>query len=185
MKVIISGLTASGKSTLAKGLSDELRVEYFSASSKLRELMPPKDFEYWETKKGLDAVKFRLKNPRYDRKLDDYIVNYVKSHDNIILDSWVASWKVNDKNAIKIYLKADIETRAQRVSQRDGVKLSDALRFMKEKDKLTSKIYLNLYKIKIDSDLTPFDLVVNTSRTSAEALKNLCFNYIINSRKPK
>lgn len=179
MKIIISGLTASGKSTLAKGLSSDLGMGYFSGSSKLREIMPPKDFEYWESKKGLDVIKFRLKHLKYDRLLDDYILKYVKSHDNIVLDSWVASWKVNEKDTIKIYLKVDLETRARRVSERDQMEYEAALKFMKEKDKLSSKIYYTLYKIKISGeDLMPFDLVVNSSELSIEQLKSICLDYI-------
>ena len=69
MRIIISGLTASGKSTLAIGLSHELELEYFSASSKLRDILPPKDFQFWESKKGIDIVKFRLKNPKYEKSI--------------------------------------------------------------------------------------------------------------------
>jgi predicted cytidylate kinase len=179
MKIIISGLTASGKSTLAKGLSSALGMEYFSGSTKLREFMPPKEFEYWESQKGLDAIKFRLKHPKYDRLLDNFILKYVKTHDNIVLDSWVASWKVKDRDAIKIYLKVGLETRARRVSERDSIDYDSALRFMKEKDKLSSKIYFNLYKIRIGGeDLMPFDLVVNSSDFSIDELRDLCLGYI-------
>ncbi len=183
MRIIISGLTASGKSTLAIGLSHELELEYFSASSKLRDILPPKDFQFWESKKGIDIVKFRLKNPKYDKRLDDYIIKYVKAHDDIILDSWVASWKVNDEKTIKIYLKADLETRASRVANRDKISLTDAVKFMKEKDKLTSLIYYKLYGIEIQKDMAPFDLVLNSGRLSIDSLKDVCLSYILSIGK--
>lgn len=185
MKIIISGLTASGKSTLAKGIAAALGFEYFSGSSKLREIMPPKDFEYWESKKGLDVIKFRLKHLKYDKLLDNYILGYVQSHDNLVLDSWVASWKVKDENAIKIYLKVDLETRAMRVSERDNIDYDAALKFMKEKDRLSSKIYYTLYKIDISNGMKPFDLVVNSAKLSIEDLKSICLNYIERRLKNK
>ncbi len=183
MKIIISGLTASGKSTLARGISEELNLKYFSASSKLREIMPPRDFEFWESQKGLDVVKFRLKNLKYDRLLDDYILKYVKEHDNLVLDSWVASWKINDEKTIKIYLKVDLETRAWRVSQRGNMGYGEALKFMKEKDRLSAKIYYTLYKIKIAEDMLPFDLVINSAALSVESLKKVCLEYIVKRMK--
>ena len=52
MKVIVSGLTASGKSSVSKDIASNLSIDYFSASSKLKEILPKKDFEVWESKKG-------------------------------------------------------------------------------------------------------------------------------------
>lgn len=178
MRIIISGLTASGKSTLAKGLSRSLGLEYFSASSKLREIMPPREFEFWESQKGLDAIKFRLKHPQYDKALDNYIIRSVKKKRSIILDSWVASWKVNVPGTIKIYLRVDLEERARRVSKRDSIPLGSALKFMKQKDRLTSKVYSDIYGIDIVNDLTPFNLVVDSTNMQIKELRKLCLNYI-------
>ncbi len=178
MRIIISGLTASGKSTLSHGLSESLGLEYFSASSKLRELMPPREFEFWESQKGLDAIRFRLKHPQYDKALDNYIIRNIKTNDNIILDSWVAPWKVNVPSTIKIYLKVDVEERARRVSKRDGIESASALKLMKEKDRLTAKVYKNIYSIDIIKDLTPFNFVVDSTHLQKEELHKLCLNYI-------
>ncbi len=178
MNVIISGLTASGKSTLARNIAADFNLTYFSASSKLRELLPPKEFQFWESKKGIDAIKFRLSHPKYDKLLDSYIIKYMSENDNLIIDSWVASWKVKDDRTIKIYLKATIEERARRVSGRDGVDYKNALDFMKTKDKLTSKIYKQVYDIDVISDLTPFNLVVDSTKLDAEVLKTVCETFL-------
>jgi cytidylate kinase len=177
MKIIISGLTASGKSTLVAGLSNQLDFSIFSGSSKLREFMPPKLFDFWESKKGLDALKFRLAHTKYDRRLDDYILEYAKNNDNFILDSWTASWRIKD-DAIKIYLKADLKIRAARVSERDQIPFASAIKFMKEKDKLSIKIYKKLYNISIDTDTAPFDLVIDSGTLSISDLRDLCLDYI-------
>ncbi|MCL5009412.1 MAG: cytidylate kinase family protein [Candidatus Parvarchaeota archaeon] len=178
MRIIISGLTASGKSTLARSLSKSFKLEYFSGSSKLKELIPKEHFEFWESKKGLDAIRFRLKHPQYDRSLDNYIIKNIKARDNLILDSWVASWKVNLPGIIKIYLKVDIKERVRRVSERDGISIAAASKFMREKDRLTSKIYRDIYGIDVLKDLTPFDLVINSTYLSADELRRLCVHYI-------
>ncbi|MCL4399404.1 cytidylate kinase family protein [Candidatus Parvarchaeota archaeon] len=177
MRIIISGLTASGKSTLAKRLADYFGLEYFSASSKLRDIMKYGDFKFWESKKGIEAVKFRLKHPEYDRKLDAYVLSYLKKHDNIVMDSWVASWKFYGK-AIKIYLKSDLETRARRVSSRDSTPYKSALKFMREKDKLTTEVYRKLYKMDIINDMSPFDLVIDSSELSMPERDSICISFI-------
>ncbi len=183
MKVIISGLTASGKSTLAKQLSQALGIEYFTASTKWKDILPKKDFLFWESQRGLDAIKFRLSNLKYDRQLDRYILSHVKKRDDLILDSWVASWKINEKDMIKIYQKADLHTRARRVSFRAGMPQREAIKFMKEKDRYMHILYLKLHKIDVVNDLTPFDLVINSARLSKEGLRDVCLDFIKNFKK--
>lgn len=185
MKVIVSGLTASGKSSVSKSLADKFGLEYFSASSKLREILPRKDFEVWESRKGIDAVRFRLKNPGYDRKLDAFINSLFRKSSGIVMDSWVASWKIKDKDTIKVYIKADKKIRAGRVSIRDGITLKQAMEFMSEKDRLTAEIYRKIYKIDVEKDFTPFDIVIDSSYLDLEDTVKLCSDFIINQQKVK
>ncbi len=185
MKLIVSGLTASGKSSVSKKLAKKFSLEYFSASSKLRKILPKKDFNVWESKKGIDAVKFRLKNPQYDRKLDSFIIRLFKKSSNIVMDSWVASWKVKDKNTLKIYIKADQKIRAERVSKRDGITAKQALAFMRQKDKLTAEIYKNIYGINVESDFTPFDIVIDTSYLDLKDTVKLCSDFILKQKRIK
>ncbi len=185
MKVIVSGLTASGKSSVSKDIASNLGIDYFSASSKLKEILPKKDFEVWESKKGIDAVKFRLKYPQYDKKLDSFISSLFKKRSNLVMDSWVAAWKIKDKNIIKIYIKADEKTRALRVGVRDRLSVKQALAFMREKDRLTQQIYKNIYGIEIDIDFTPFDLVIDSSNLDLKDTIKLCLDFIHKQKKVK
>ncbi len=183
MKIIVSGLTASGKSSVSTSLALNFGIEYFSASSKLKTLLPKKDFMVWESKKGIEAVKFRLKNTEYDKRLDSYIISFLKSKKDIVLDSWVAPWKINGNDIVKIYIKADEKTRAQRVSVRDKISFAEALKFMNEKDKLTKAIYKKAYNIEIDKDLTPFDLVIDSSKIELNDVIELCSDFILKLKK--
>ncbi|MGC8533515.1 MAG: (d)CMP kinase [Candidatus Parvarchaeum sp.] len=182
MKVIVSGLTASGKSSVATSLALNFGIEYFSASSKLKTLLPKKDFMVWESKKGIEAVKFRLKNPQYDKRLDSFILSFFRTKKDIVIDSWVAPWKIKDKETVKIYIKADENIRAKRVSIRDKISFSEALRFMKQKDLLTKKIYKKIYGIEIDKDLTPFNLVIDSSELDLESVVRICSDYIMHKQ---
>ncbi len=185
MKVIVSGLTASGKSSVSKMLAEKFGLKYFSASSKLRDILPKKDFQVWESKKGIDAVKLRLRNPIYDKKLDSFILSYFKRSNNIIIDSWVAAWKIKDRKTIKIYIKADDKMRAMRVSKRDKIPFKKAFNFMKEKDMLTARIYKKIYNIDVKNDLAPFDLVIDSSYLDLESCLNICSDFILKQRKIK
>lgn len=183
MKVIVSGLTASGKSSVSTSLALNFGIEYFSASSKLRKLLPKKDFMAWESKKGIEAVKFRLAHPEYDKRLDSYILSFLKGKKDIVLDSWVAPWKIKDKGTVKIYIKADESARADRVSIRDKISRKDALMFMKEKDRLTTEIYRKIYGIEVDTDFTPFNLVVDSSNIDLNDVIQLCSDFILKQKQ--
>ncbi len=185
MKIIISGLTASGKSSVSTSLALNFGIEYFSASSKLKKLLPKKDFEVWESQKGIAAVRFRLANPEYDKKLDSYIFSFLKTKKEVVLDSWVAPWKIKDKEAVKIYIKADERVRAQRVSGRDKITFQQALKFMREKDRLTKEIYKKIYGIDIEKDLTPFNLVIDSSDMELNDIVQLCSDFILKQKKTK
>ncbi len=178
MIIIVSGLTASGKTTLAKGLSERLNFEYFSGSSELKKIIPKKDFKVWESKSGIDAIKFRLKNPKYDLKIDRYIKRYVKTRDNIVLDSWTAAFLIKRKDSIKILIRADYNIRAKRVAKRDGITLGEARKFTQEKDVLTAKIYKKLYNIDIINDTSPYDLIINSDKLDKNKLLSICETFI-------
>ena len=179
MIITVSGLTASGKTTLAKGLADELNLEYLSGSSKLKDLLPDKTFRSWESKEGIQMILFRLKNTKFDKRLDSGLLRIIRRSDNIVVDSWTMPWLLgSNRNTVKIYVKAPIEVRARRVSIRDDIPYKSALTAIKKKDDLTANIYRSLYKIDVSYDLAPFDLVVDSSKLDRDNLRDLCVDFI-------
>jgi cytidylate kinase len=179
MIITVSGITASGKTTLAKGLADELNLEFISGSSKLKALLPVKTFNSWESKDGMKMIHLRLKNPVFDKKLDLALLRTIRKSDNIVVDSWTIPWllKSND-NILKIYVKAPIDVRARRVSVRDNIPYKSALEITKKKDLLTAGVYKKLYKIDVAKDLAPFDLVIDSSKLDKDNLRDLCVDFI-------
>ncbi|MCW1301851.1 MAG: cytidylate kinase family protein [Candidatus Parvarchaeota archaeon] len=178
MIVIVSGPTASGKTTLAKGLATELNLSYLSGSSKLKELLKLRALRTWESNEGIKAILFRLKNTEFDRKLDTEILKAIKRSDDMVVDSWTVPWLFKKGNALKIYVKAPIEIRALRVSERNGIKYKAALSFTKKKDELTARIYKKLYGIDVLNDVSPFDLVVDSSKLDIDNLRDICVDFI-------
>ena len=71
----------------------------------------------------------------------------------------------------------------QRVSIRDKISFSDAMKFMKQKDLLTKNIYKKIYGIEIDKDFTPFNLVIDSSNIDLESVVQLCSDYIMDQQK--
>ena len=72
------------------------------------------------------------------------------------------------KNAdLKIWLKAPIEARCERIAKRDGMSIEQALRDVKERESCESKRYMKFYEIDIE-DLTPYHLVIDSSKWEKE-----------------
>lgn len=178
MIIIVSGPTASGKTTLAKGLASELNLSYLSGSSWLKGLLKIKALRSWESKEGIKAILLRLRNTKFDKQLDAKILKAIKRSDDLVVDSWTMPWLLKRSNALKIYIKAPIEIRAQRLSDRNGIRYKEALDFAKRKDELTARIYRRLYGIDVLNDVSPFDLVVDSSRLDTDNLRDLCVDFI-------
>jgi cytidylate kinase len=54
---------------------------------------------------------------------------------------------------------------------------------MKQKDTLTKSIYKKIYKIEIDKDFTPFNLVVDSSNIDLNSVIQICSDFIMNQQK--
>jgi len=75
--------------------------------------------------------------------------------------TWLGPWKVKDAT-LRVWLEADDETRAKRISGRDKMTYEEALDHVRKRDPGNVRRYKEYYGIDI-LDHSNFDLVVNTS----------------------
>jgi len=165
--VCLSGLTGSGKSTLARKLAERYGLKRVSGGDILKELIGGKDSLYdpgwWERDLASEAMERRLANPELDREVDRRLMELAKEG-GYVLDSWTMAYLLGPGDCIKIFLKADIEIRALRVARRDRISIEEAIRRIKLKEEETYKIYKRLYGFELGKDLTPFHLVLDTTK---------------------
>jgi len=162
--ICISGMTGSGKSTVARRLAEKYRLRYFSGGNALRELAKEEGYNsdvtgWWETDDGLRFLQQRMGDPAFDRRIDEKLLE-LAAQGNIVLDSWTMPWLL--KEGFKIWLDASPQVRAKRVVTRDSISFEEALRALTEKDERTRKIYKSLYGFDLGNDLSPFNLVLAT-----------------------
>ncbi len=69
---------------------------------------------------------------------------------------------------LKIWLEASPEERARRLAQRDGLSLEEAKEVIKQRDTENKDLYEKLYGIHLGSDFTPFHVVLDVNKLSAE-----------------
>jgi len=162
--ICISGMTGSGKSTVAKKLAAKYGLDYFSGGNALKTLAHEEGYDpdmkgWWETAEGLRFLQQRMGDPAFDRRIDEKLLELVEQG-NVVLDSWTMPWLLKD--GFKIWLEASPQVRAKRVVNRNDISIEEALKALKEKDERTKQIYKNLYGFDLGHDLSPFNLVLAT-----------------------
>ncbi|MBA7529419.1 Cytidylate kinase [subsurface metagenome] len=162
--ICISGMTGSGKSTVAKRLADKYGLGYFSGGNALRALAQEEGYTsnvrgWWETSEGLNFLQQRMRNPAFDKKIDEQLLE-LAAEGNVVLDSWTMPWLLNE--GFKVWLEASPQVRAKRVVTRDSIGIEEAVKALNEKDERTRQIYKALYGFDLGHDLSPFNLVLAT-----------------------
>ena len=162
--ICISGMTGSGKSTVAKRIAQKYGLRYFSGGNALKLMAQEEGYRsdvrgWWETTDGLNFLQKRITDPAFDKRIDDRLLKLANEGD-VVLDSWTMPWLLD--KGFKIWLEASTEVRAKRVVTRDSISFDEALNALTEKDEQTRKIYKNLYGFDLGHDLSPFDLVLAT-----------------------
>jgi cytidylate kinase len=168
--ICISGMTGSGKSTVAKRLADKYGLGYFSGGNALKSLAQEEGYDphlrgWWETPQGLKFLQQRMGDPAFDKRIDKKLLELAEQG-NVVLDSWTMPWML--AGGFKIWLEASPQVRAERVVKRDGISIEEAVKALKEKDEKTRQIYKSLYGFDLGHDLSPFNFILATDELDLE-----------------
>ncbi len=159
MIITISGPPGSGKSTLSKILSAKLGMELISMGDIFRKCAEDRCMCLAEY--GILAKC----NGDIDREIDEMQKKIAKEKDNIILEGRLSGFLVDA--GLKVWLKAPLEIRAERIARRENKPVSAALAETSEREECERERYINYYEIDI-KDLSVYDLVIDSTRLSPE-----------------
>ncbi|MGC8663324.1 MAG: (d)CMP kinase [Thermoplasmata archaeon] len=164
MIIIISGPPGSGKTTVAKMLSEKLNLPLVSSGNIFRSMA--KDLG----KSVEEFSKIAEKDDSIDRNIDEKILEIMKKGNDMVIDSRLAGWfaKKNNINAFKVYLNANRNKRYERINKREKTTIQNLT--IREESEI--KRYMNIYGIDF-KDLSIYDLVLNTDDLSPENIVDL------------
>ncbi|MCE8423401.1 MAG: AAA family ATPase [Candidatus Methanoperedens sp.] len=161
MIITISGPPGSGKSTLSKILSAKLGMELVSMGDIFRKCAQDRCMSLAEF--GIIAKC----NEDIDRNLDEAQKKIAEEKDNMILEGRLSGFFVDAD--LKIWLKAPVEVRAQRIAKRENKKLSAAIAETSEREECERERYFKYYNIDI-RDLSIYDLVIDSTKWEPEKI---------------
>ena len=164
MLITISGVPGSGKTTVAKLLAARLGLPHVYAGDLYRQ----------EAKKrGLSLEQFnRLAESDHsiDRQLDAAMAARARQG-NVVLEGRLAGYLAAEDrlDALKVWLDASDEVRAQRVGQREGRDWRGVLEENRVRHGSDSKRYQVIYGYDL-ADTGVYDVVLSTDDRTPEAL---------------
>lgn len=167
MRVTISGPIGSGKSSVGKKIAGILGYEFYSGGTFFRQLAS----EYGMTLE--DFNKYAEKHKEIDLKQDDLILDFLRSHDGIVVESRLAGWLCfnNSVESFRIFLDAPFTTRVVRVSGRENSDPELVKRRVREREASELRRYREFYDLDYRQNRF-YDLVINTEELSVDQVVN-------------
>jgi cytidylate kinase len=162
--VAVSGPHGAGKTTVARFLAKKLGLRYLSAGDVFRRMAAERGVSLEE------FSRYAEKNVKIDEGIDRRTVEEAR-RGNVLVDARLAGWLLNDAD-LKILLTAPLEVRVRRIAEREGRPYEEVLRETVKRERSEEKRFKKLYGIDL-SDLSPFDIVLNTERISIEEMKKI------------
>jgi len=176
MKISISGIVGSGKTTISKMISERYGCDCFSVGSIMREMAVERSLtiqEFTEDAKKDSKIDFEL--DRRQRELNE-------GSGNFVMDSRLGFYFIPD--SFKIFLKIDLSEAARRIfeEKRYGERyenIKECLEFL-EKRVASEKIrYKQYYDVDFLNEGN-FDLVLDSTNKSPEEIVEEILEFIPN-----
>ena len=108
MRITISGKAGSGKSTVAKLLSEKLKLRHYSIGDLMRAMASEKGMSL------IELNKIAEKDKSIDLELDSKLKEMGKAKDNFVVDGRLTAFFIPNADA-RVFLETDDKIRAERI----------------------------------------------------------------------
>lgn len=179
--ISFNGQEGSGKSTLATLLAEKLGIPRYYMGQLFRDMAQEKGLTLPEFRKICDA------NPSFDKQVDDYVTSLPDKHASFVIESRTA-WHFIPQS-IKVYLKVDSKTAAQRIlsnlteknnrgnEDSDLNTLENIEKSILKRRAEDSERYFSLYGIHQDAEEN-YDLIIDTTTLGIDQVFQKIIDFI-------
>ncbi len=180
--IIVSGMPAVGKTTVSRIVAKELGVAVVGGGDVLKEMAVEEGYspggeDWWDTKEGMKFLAERKRSSGFDREVDARLLSKAKTG-NVVITSYPLPWLSND--GLKVWLSGSVESRARRMSKRDGTEERKCTDVLAVRDVENHKLYKKIYQIDFGKDLKPFDLIIETDAIDEAQVAKVILHYAKN-----
>lgn len=180
MRIAISGKAGSGKSTVAKILSNKLNLKHYSIGDLMRAMAIEKG------KTLLELNKLAEKDKSIDFKLDNKLKELGKTKDNFVVDGRLTAFFIPHAEA-RVFLEANDKVRAKRIlndkrQQEKSKSLKESINNIKKREESEKKRYQKYYGIDyLDGKL--YNFVIDTTKMSPNQVVDSIIKIIMAGQK--
>lgn len=163
--VVVSGPPGAGSSTIARGVAEELDVEYFSPGKHFKEKIEGNETE----SASLGWKDEELSSESTHESIDD-LQKKVARQNNVVIDGKLSIYMVGDIADLTVWLTAPLSVRAQRSADRDDMDVEKAKEMMQERQRDEIEQWRDMYGLNYMEQKKGADIVLETEEKTPEEL---------------
>ena len=180
MRITISGKAGSGKSTVAKLLSEKLALKHYSIGDLMRAMAEEKGIAL------LELNKIAEKDKSIDFELDNKLKELGRTKDNFIVDGRLTAFFIPNAEA-RVFLYADDKVRAQRIlnDQRQHEKsesLAEAMGKIRKREESEKKRYKKYYGVDY-LDRKMYNYIIDTTKMTPSQVVGKIMKFVKSKQK--
>ncbi len=179
MIVTISGKAGSGKSTVAKLLSEKLKLKHYSIGDLMRAMAMEKGISLLELNKMAEQDK------SIDFELDNKLKELGRTKDNFVVDGRLTAFFIPGAD-VRVFLDANDKVRAERIlkdrrQQEKSENLKETIDNIKKREESEKKRYQKYYGINY-LDKKHYNRIIDTTQLAPEQVVGEVIRFV-NSKK--
>ena len=164
MRIAISGKAGSGKSTVAKLLSEKLRLKHYSIGDLMRAMAVEKGMTL------IELNKLAENNKSIDFELDNKLKELGRAKNNFVVDGRLTAFFVPQAE-VRVFLEAHDKVRAQRILKdkrhQEKGDMKEILKNIRTREESERKRYKKYYGVDYTNKKL-YSLVVDTTKLAPE-----------------